>query len=230
MGLFESAKRILATLFGSTASKGEAELAYWKKRVEKEGALENKHYKAFYTSHFDLTEADWVDKVVIDIGCGPRGSLEWADMTKERYGLDPLADKYLELGASEHKMRYVVSGAERIPFADGYFDILTSFNNIDHVDDLDRTIAEIKRVVKPGGMFLLLTEVGHEPTPTEPIVLDFDIASKFRPEFEVLNENHFEKFQNGIYQSLNEGKRYDHDNRAKRYGIVSAKFRKVTSS
>jgi len=57
--------------------------------------------------------------VALDIGCGPRGSLEWADMTKERYGLDPLANEYLKLGADKHKMKYVASGAEKIPFEDG---------------------------------------------------------------------------------------------------------------
>lgn len=217
-------------IFSPPVSKGEAELAYWKRRVDKEGALDNKHYKVYYTSHFDLTDADWADKIVLDIGCGPRGSLEWADMTKERYGLDPLANEYLKIGADKHKMKYVASGAEKIPFANDHFDIVTSFNNIDHVDDLDQTIAEIKRVLKPGGMFLLLTEVGHEPTPTEPIVLDFDIVDKFKPQFEVIGEKHFEKLQNGIYQSINEGILYDHNKKTKRYGIVSAKFRKVAPS
>ena len=30
-----------------------------------------------------------------DIGCGPRGSLEWATMAAERVGLDPPVNKYL---------------------------------------------------------------------------------------------------------------------------------------
>lgn len=227
-----SVKQFIQGLFSKShpVDKGEAELDYWKKRLHKEGSLGNSHYKAFYTSHFDMTDADWTDKVALDIGCGPRGSLEWADMTKERYGLDPLANEYLKLGADKHKMKYVASGAEKIPFDDGYFDIVTSFNNIDHVDDLDQTIAEIKRVLRPGGTFMLLTEVGHEPTPTEPIVLDFSIVDKFKPEFELVREKHFEKLENGIYQSINEGTLYDHSKKTKRYGIVSAKFRKLAPS
>lgn len=79
--------------------KGYVELKYWKDRLHHEGELKNAHYKYFYTSHFDLSEEDWTGAVVLDIGCGPRGSLEWADMTKERYGLDPLAKDYLKLGS-----------------------------------------------------------------------------------------------------------------------------------
>ena len=105
---------------------------------------------------------------MLDIGCGPRGSLELADTALERVGLDPLAKEYLKLGDASHMMTYVASRSESIPFADGYFDIVCSFNSFDHVADLKRTIiAEIVRVVKPGGLFLLLSEVNHAPTKTE---------------------------------------------------------------
>lgn len=59
-------------------------------------------------------------------------------------GLDPLADRYLELGAKHHNMRYVASPAERMPFEAGYFDIVCSFNSLDHVDNLRKTIKQIK--------------------------------------------------------------------------------------
>lgn len=205
--------------------KSYMELKYWNHRLRQEGKLENEHYKHFYTSHFDLSEEDWTGAVVLDIGCGPRGSLEWADMTKERYGLDPLAKEYLKLGANEHKMKYVSGRAEAIPFPDQYFDIVSSFNNIDHVDDLDQSISEVKRVLKHGGLFLLLTEVGHDPTPTEPIEIDFSTVKAFQPEFELLAERHYERLAPGMLKSIDEGTAYDHANKTKRYGILSAKFR-----
>jgi len=73
--------------------------------------------------------------------------------------------------------------AEQIPFPDGHFDIVTSFNSLDHVDDLARTIHEIKRVAKPNGHFLLIVEIDHPPTPTEPLTLTKDILNSFGPEF-----------------------------------------------
>ena len=210
--------------------KGYLELRYWKNRLRHEGELKNAHYKYFFTSYFDLSEEDWTEAVVLDIGCGPRGSLEWADMTKERYGLDPLAKDYLKLGADKHKMKYVSSGAEKMPFTDQYFDIITSFNNIDQVDDLQQSVREIKRSLKLGGLFLFLTYVGHHPTLAEPIELDFEIVKRFLPEFELLNERHYEKLAGGLYESILEGTAYDHANKTKRHGILSAKFGKIGRS
>ena len=98
----------------------------------------------------------------MDIGCGPRGSLEWAEMATVRVGLDPLAESYRELGTEEHRMQYVASGSENVPFPDGTFDIVTSFNSLDHVHNLNKTIREIKRVLKPGGLRSEERRVGKE--------------------------------------------------------------------
>lgn len=146
------------------------ELSFWQGVARREdGNLRNDHYEWFYTSYFSLTPADYQDRRILDIGCGPRGSLEWADVASERIGLDPLVDQYRELGIGQHKMTYVNSGSESIPFPDGYFDIVTSFNSLDHVDDLDKTVSEIARVTTSGGMLLIISDVNHVPTPTEPI-------------------------------------------------------------
>jgi SAM-dependent methyltransferase len=171
------------------AFKKHYELKYWKGRyAEEKGYFSNSHYETLYTDCYGLQRNDYNAKRVLDIGCGPRGSLEWADMTAQRVGLDPLVPNYLALGADKHKMEYVASGSENIPFPDGHFDIVACLNALDHVDDLDATIREIKRVTKPGGFFLLSVEIDHPPTSTEPITLN-DVALKtFGPEFEVVNE------------------------------------------
>ena len=167
----------------SLRTKQSHELDYWKSRYRAEGPLHGSHFQRFYTDVFGLTTDDYAGKKILDIGCGPRGSLEWANMAEERVGLDPLADKYMKLGAANHKMTYVASPSEQIPFPDGHFDIVTSFNSLDHVDDLARTIHEIKRVAKPNGRFLLIVEIDHPPTPTEPLTLTKDILNSFAPEF-----------------------------------------------
>ena len=87
------------------------ELYYWKFRRMIEGKLNNSHYKFFYTTYFSISDNFYRNKVILDIGCGPRGSLEWAHMTKKRIGIDPLADKYLKLGANQHKMHYIKCGS-----------------------------------------------------------------------------------------------------------------------
>jgi SAM-dependent methyltransferase len=172
----------LARLLGrprAPASKADAELAYWRDRQAEEGALSGPHYEWFYTTHFGLDRSFYAGLRVLDIGCGPRGSLEWADMASERVGLDPLADDYRALGIDRHAMSYVAAGAEAIPFADAHFDVVSALNALDHVDDLDATVAEITRVTRSGGALLLVVEVEHAPTPTEPQSLGWDVLDRF---------------------------------------------------
>ncbi|CAH2602779.1 Class I SAM-dependent methyltransferase [Rhodovastum atsumiense] len=181
----KAARRGYALLF-PRAFKRHHELSYWNRRyLEQNGCLSNAHYEPLYTTVYGLRREDYAGKRVLDIGCGPRGSLEWADMTAERVGLDPLVAEYLKLGADRHRMRYVASGSENIPFPTGHFDIVTCLNALDHVDDLARTIREIGRVTKPGGCFLLSVEIDHPPTPTEPITIDDQALGKLAADFTV---------------------------------------------
>jgi SAM-dependent methyltransferase len=101
-----------------------------------------------FTDLVGLDAGFYRGKAVLDIGCGPRGSLEWADEASRRVGLDPLADDYRELGTDAHAMDYVAAGSEAMPFGDGEFDVVATINSLDHVDDLGRTVAEIKRVTR----------------------------------------------------------------------------------
>jgi ubiquinone/menaquinone biosynthesis C-methylase UbiE len=144
------------------------------------------HYEYFFTEYFGLTRDDYRGKSVLDIGCGPMGSLEWADIARERVGLDPLADHYRNLVGRAHAMIYVAAPSEAIPYEDGHFDVVTSFNSLDHVDDVQQTVAEMKRVVSTEGRILLIVEIGHAPTSTEPHRLDRTFIERFEPEFSII--------------------------------------------
>jgi 2-polyprenyl-3-methyl-5-hydroxy-6-metoxy-1,4-benzoquinol methylase len=205
--------------------KGRAELSYWEERKRAEGTLENEAYAFYYTDHFGLPRSFYAGKRMLDVGCGPRGSLEWADMTAERVGLDPLADSYLELGAAEHAMTYVAAGSERIPFPDGHFDVVASVNSLDHVDDLDATIAELKRVLAPGGTLLLLTDVNHDPNVCEPQEFSWEIVGAFADELRVEEERHLERGAHGMLAALRSARPYD-DSRPHLAGILSVRFTK----
>lgn len=206
------------------SDKAHHELAFWRDKKKDEGTLTNRHYEYFYTKQFDFDIEFYANKKILDIGCGPRGSLEWADVALERIGLDPLSDSYRELGTYKHKMQYIAAHSENIPFPDNYFDIITSFNSLDHVNNLDRTISEIKRTLKQGGIFLLLTEVNHKPTVCEPISFTWDIVNKFKDTFLLVDETHYERTADGMYNSILKNVTYDSSDITERYGILSAKF------
>ena len=201
------------------------EISYWKFKKFKEGILTNWHYEQFYTSYFDLEKSFYDGKTILDIGCGPRGSLEWADMAIERIGLDPLSNRYLKLGADKHKMKYVNAYSEDMPFGDGYFDVVCSFNSLDHVEDVKQTCHEIRRVLKPEGIFLLIVDVHAYPTPTEPQSLKWDFVAKFFNEFEILKEYHYKITDPGkIY--ANARKKASLGESKPKVGLLVAKLKK----
>jgi SAM-dependent methyltransferase len=206
------------------ARKKAAEMSYWRGRYEDEGTFSNSHYETFFTKVFGLTRADYEGKRVLDIGCGPRGSLEWASMAAERVGLDPLVDSYRELGIDDHAMTYVNSGAERIPFPDGHFDLVSLLNSLDHVDNLNAVIAEVGRVAKTGGILLLVVELDHEPTVPEPQSFSWDIVDRFAADWEVRDERHRESESGMILADAENGSEYDHDDVRPRPGILLARF------
>lgn len=176
------AARLLPALPRATQTrlKEWAELRYWRHVLHvSDGTFYNGHFETRFTDLFGLEPSHFAAKRMLDVGRGPSGSLEWATMAAERVGVDPLASRYLALNEGGHAMTYVEAGAEALPFEDGHFDVVSSFNALDHVEDARRAVAEAQRVLAPGGDLLLIVEVGHPPTVTEPQTLDEDVLDAF---------------------------------------------------
>jgi SAM-dependent methyltransferase len=209
-----------------TRAKAATELAFWRKTLGRERVVENRHYEHLFTTLFGIKPEEYAGRRVLDVGCGPRGSLEWAGMAWERVGLDPLADAYRAFGILGHATTYVKARSEAIPFTAGAFDIVASFNSLDHVDDLDRTLGELGRVLSLGGRLLLITEVNHQPTLTEPITFSWDILGRFPSDLSVVTERRFEKPVGPIYESIRMGVRFDAGDSSARSGILCAMLRK----
>lgn len=207
------------------------ELNYWKKVQNQEGVMKNDHYAYFYTGHFDIEPSYYDKKFILDIGCGPRGSLEWATMASRRIGLDPLANEYLKIGAKHHQMEYIDAPSENIPLKDGECDAVFSFNSLDHVENIDMTIKEIKRVTRPGGIFLLLVEINHPPTDCEPHLLRPEtIVHSLGPEFECEQLQVYKPVEKGMYQSILAGKDIPNPHNTREIGYFSAKFNRVSTN
>ena len=199
--------------------KRAREFEWWS---ETGAALGNLHYEWFYTEHFGLDPDFYAGKRVLDIGCGPAGSLEWAGMAAQRIGLDPLADEYRKLGTDRHQMTYVTAPVERMPFADGHFEIVATINSLDHVEDPVRAVDEISRVIAPGATLLLIVEVNHPPTPVEPHSLGWDVVDLFRPAWQVTLKRHYaESSDHMLLEDIQRGLPYDHDATGDAPGVLS---------
>jgi len=105
---------------------------------------------------------DLAGKRALDVGCGG-GFLaeEFAKAGCRVTGIDPSRPTLRQ--AEEHaravglSITYRVAPGEAIPFDDDEFDIVYCCDVLEHVNDLDRVIAESARVLKPGGVYLFDT-------------------------------------------------------------------------
>lgn len=98
-------------------------------------------------------------KRVLDIGCGG-GALaeEFARIGYQVTGIDPSGPSIQAAKAHAQQMGlhidYRQGSGEAIPFADAAFDIAYCCDVLEHVNDLDKVIAETARVLKPVGVYL----------------------------------------------------------------------------
>jgi ubiquinone/menaquinone biosynthesis C-methylase UbiE len=89
----------------------------------------------------------------LDVGAGP-GLLSavLSSVVAEAVALDP---SQALLGHAPDGVRAVVGNAEAMPFEDAAFDLVTCVNSLHHVADLARTLAEMARVLAPGGSIVV---------------------------------------------------------------------------
>jgi ubiquinone/menaquinone biosynthesis C-methylase UbiE len=212
--------------------KRAAELDFWRGVFEHDGGRPyNGHFAALFQEPFGLSSDFYEGKRMLDVGCGPAGSLEWATMAAERVGLDPLIGRYRSLGFDEQRMRYVEARSEEMPFADESFDVVSTLNSLDHVEDVRRTIAEMIRVLTVNGSVLLLVEVNHRPTVTEPATLPWELPSWFGSSMRTVLERRYETRDAGswFYEPVFADQRWDESRTEPRSGILVARLEKIQS-
>jgi SAM-dependent methyltransferase len=209
--------------------KRTAELDFWRGVFDREaGRPRNGYFPALFQDFFGLTGDFYGGKRLLDVGCGPAGSLEWATMAAERVGLDPLVGQYRSLGIDEQRMRYVEASSEEMPFRDESFDVVSTLNSLDHVEDVERTIAELKRVLGRGGSLLLVVEVNHPPTVTEPASLPWGITNWFGPSMQTVFERRYESSgPEWFYRTVFTDQFWDETRTEPRPGILLARLEKT---
>lgn len=123
--------------------------------TNKEGWME------WYFKFFNLNNK----KKVLELGCGD--ATLWAknlnkipknlEITLTDFSEGMLMDAIKNLEKSKVKFNFRVVNAEEIPFEDNCFDIVMANHMLYHIEDLDKALSEIKRVLKPNGIFYAST-------------------------------------------------------------------------
>jgi demethylmenaquinone methyltransferase / 2-methoxy-6-polyprenyl-1,4-benzoquinol methylase len=116
---------------------------------------QNRRWRAEMVDHITAPPGG----VVLDVASGTAGvAIRLASMTGARVVGTDLTETMLRRGASNlrrdglsDRVRLLVGRAEQLPFADETFDALTFTYLLRYVADPEATVAEMARVVKPGG-------------------------------------------------------------------------------
>lgn len=131
----------------------------------------------------------FVDKRVADIGPGAVCFLE-ASGARLGIAIEPLALEFIEhrLLLQRDHVVYLPVAAENLPMAEGSIDIVVSRNNLDHVFDPGLVISEALRILRPGGLFLLIVHLEPQASVTEPHAFDFDDIRRLTRSFVTVDE------------------------------------------
>jgi ubiquinone/menaquinone biosynthesis C-methylase UbiE len=119
---------------------------------------------------------------ILDVGCGTgqlASRVRSAFPRAQIWGVD-LVSSMLNKGAERWRRHYghifpVQGDSERLPFATSAFDVVTCANSFHHYPHQERAIAEMHRVLRPGGRLMLLD--GYRDAPWGWFIYDVCVAS-----------------------------------------------------
>jgi len=102
---------------------------------------------------------------ILEIGSGAAGILTFLTESSQRYAIDPLetyystVDKFVKM--RDETVKYSADKGEMLPFEDSKFDLLIVDNVLDHCENPEKVINEIKRVLKPDGLIYFRQNTYH---------------------------------------------------------------------
>ena len=104
---------------------------------------------------------NWENKKVLEIGCGSGSMTKFLhDLGAEIVGID-VSSKNLEVARNRFgksmENTFLKTNGARLNFKNNNFDIVLSFDVLEHIDDVATHLREVYRVLGDGGLYLFET-------------------------------------------------------------------------
>jgi SAM-dependent methyltransferase len=98
---------------------------------------------------------------VLEVGSGAHGMIFFFG-TDVAIGVDPLALEYSKLFPEwQGRVLTIAAAGEMLPFDDESFDVVLCDNVVDHAESPERIVAELVRILRPGGLLYFTVNVHH---------------------------------------------------------------------
>ncbi|WP_235839902.1 methyltransferase domain-containing protein [Derxia lacustris] len=135
-------------------------------------------------------------KRLLDIASGEGyGSALLAQVAASVCGVDisaeAVAHARAQYGAQFPNLQFVQGSATAIPFAAAEFDMVVSFETLEHLAEQEEMLAEIRRVLKPGGLLVISTPDRAVYARTDGGHNQFHVRELSAEEFRALLDRHF---------------------------------------
>ncbi|WP_426320990.1 methyltransferase domain-containing protein [Pseudoduganella sp. R-43] len=133
-------------------------------------------------------------KRVLDIACGEGyGSQLLAERAAQVSGVDIAAETVDHARATygAGNLEFLLGDCAAIPFEAGTFDVVVSFETIEHHDQHEKMISEIRRVLKPDGILVISSPDKRYYSDERGYVNQFHVKELYRDEFVGLLRNSF---------------------------------------
>ncbi|MBL8520338.1 MAG: class I SAM-dependent methyltransferase [Betaproteobacteria bacterium] len=138
----------------------------------------------------------WVTgKRVLDVACGEGyGSALMARAAQTVTGVD-ISSAAIAHARSAYAARgnveFIESSCTALPFEPAAFDCVVSFETLEHIADQAAFMAEVRRVLKPDGVFIVSTPNKAEYSDRRGFSNPYHVKELYRAEFEALLAQHF---------------------------------------
>jgi SAM-dependent methyltransferase len=125
----------------------------WQERIDVLGRVRT-HTEDEHRARY-VWAAERVTGQVLDVACGTGHGTQLLAARCDATGLDRDQDAVAIAQAKTPRAAFHVASMPPIPCDDGSFDAVVSFETIEHLEPDVEFLAEVRRVLKPGGRLLL---------------------------------------------------------------------------